>query len=199
MSTVLLTAGIIVAVSALAFVYYKRQQQHHSAKPEQAENIQEKSNSLEFPQNYGKNQLVLLVRDPEWLYAYWEITATVQSEFSRQFGELWNESQAMLRVYDITGGDQKQFIDINIQDYSNSWYLHVGKPNHTFFVDLGRLLPDGRFYCIARSNTVTTPSNCISDVIDPNWVPIEAIWNSLRAQELEVAFNSQEFLERMRD
>jgi hypothetical protein len=194
MSTFLLVTGIIVAVSTLTYVYYKKQQhQQRALKPE----IKEETHTakLEFPRNYGKSQLNLLVRDPDWLYAYWEITATVQSEFSRQFGDVWNTSRPMLRVYDITDDNKRTYYDIQIQDYADSWYIHVGRPNHTFFVDLGRVLPDGRFYCIARSNFVTTPSNRISDIIDPNWIPIEAIWNSLRVHELEGSLSSPELME----
>ena len=197
MSSVFLIAGILAAVLVFTSSYYKKQQRHQNAKPGYEER-RASSSSLEFPQNYGKNQLTLLVRDPEWLHAYWEITDEVQGEFSKQFGDLWNDSRAMLRIYDVTGGEQLLFKDIQIQDYAGSWYIHVGSSNHTFFVDLGRLLPDGRFYRIARSNSVTTPSNCISDVIDPNWVPIEAIWSSLSAQGLE-SLSSQELLERRSD
>lgn len=193
MSTLLLVTGIIVAVSTLTYVYYKQQHQHQAQKPDLAE--ENCSSGLEFPNNYGKNQLNLLVRDPEWLYAYWEITATVQSEFSRQYGDVWTASSPILRVYDITNEYKKAFYDIHIQDYADSWYLHVGRPNHTFFVDLGRLLPDGNFYCIARSNLVTTPSNHISDIIDPNWVPIEALWDSLKAYDLESSLSSPELME----
>ena len=28
----------------------------------------------EIPKEYGENRIVLLVRDPEWLHAYWEVT-----------------------------------------------------------------------------------------------------------------------------
>lgn len=194
MSTLLLVTGLIVAVSTLTYVYYKQHRhQHQAQKPDTTE--ENSSSKLEFPSSYGKSQLNLLVRDPEWLYAYWEITATVQSEFSRQYGDVWNESIPTLRVYDVTNEDESTFYDIQIQDYADSWYLHVGKPNHTFFVDLGRVLPDGSFYCIARSNVVTTPSNRISDIIDPNWIPVDAIWDSLQAYNLEGSLSSPELME----
>lgn len=194
MSTFLLVTGIVVAVSTLTFVLIKKQQQQQkNLKPDFAE-AKGTPSELEFPTSYGKNQVTLLVRDPDWLYAYWEITATAQSEFSKQYGDAWNISKPTLRVYDVTDADTKHY-DIQIQDYSNSWYIHVGKPNHTFFVDLGRVLPDGSFYCIARSNVVSTPSNSISDVIDPNWIPIEAIWNTLRSHQLEGSMSSPELME----
>ncbi|MGI6554215.1 MAG: DUF4912 domain-containing protein [Bacillota bacterium] len=184
MSTFLLVTGIIVAVSTLTFVYLRKQQrQKQNLKPEVTE--KKVIENLEFPISYGKNQVTLLVRDPDWLFAYWEITATTQSEFSKQFGNAWSISKPTLRIYDVTNGTPKIYYDIQIQDNAESWYIHVGKPNHSFFVDLGRVLPDGRFYCIARSNIVTTPTNRVSDIIDPNWLPNEAVWNALRAQELD--------------
>lgn len=190
MSTLLMVTGIVLAVFALTFVYLKKKQSHQpNLKPERSEKSNEKP---AFPENYGKSQLNLLVRDPYWLYAYWEITATVQTEFSKQFGDIWNSSKPLLRLYDITDNNNKVYYDIQIQDYADSWYIHTGRPNHTFFVDLGRVLPDGKFYCIARSNTVTAPSNHISHIIDPNWMPIDAIWNTLTPYE---GSSSQELVE----
>ncbi len=193
MSTFLLVTGLVVAVSTMTFVYLRKQHLQQNLKPEIAQ--EQQPVTLEFPVNYDKNQVNLLVRDPEWLYAYWEITATAQTDFSREFGDYWDISKPMLRVYDITDAEQRYYYDIQIQDYADSWYIHVGKPNHTFFVDMGRVLPNGNFYCIARSNWVTTPSNGISDVIDPNWIPVEAIWSTLKEYELEGTTSSPELLE----
>lgn len=193
MSTFLLVTGLVVAVSTATYVYLRKQQLQQNLKPEIASEDQHVT--LEFPVHYDKTQVNLLVRDPEWLYAYWEITATAQTDFSREFGNSWDISKPILRVYDVTGDEGSKYYDIQIQDYADSWYIHVGKPNHTFFVDVGRVLPNGSFYCIARSNWVTTPSNGISEVIDPNWIPVEAIWSALREYELEGTTSSLELLE----
>ena len=35
---------------------------------------------FELPAQYGQNKLVLLVRDPWWVYAYWEVTDSKRRE-----------------------------------------------------------------------------------------------------------------------
>ena len=43
-----------------------------------------KTPSGELPSAYGDNKIVLMVRDPWWLYAYWEISAAKHDEVKRQ-------------------------------------------------------------------------------------------------------------------
>jgi hypothetical protein len=132
----------------------------------------------ELPANYGTNEIVALVRDPYWIYAYWEISAATQNDLQHQ--HIWENSEPVLRVYDVTDNpDTGQYFDVSINDFTKSWYIPVGRPSHTYFIDLGRRLPGGDFISIARSNTVTTPHNQVSTIIDPLWPPIEAIWQSL--------------------
>jgi len=197
MATVAIIAGSILAILILALAFYAKRKQPQS-KPEAAVKTADEHSS--FPEKYGKDQIVVMVRDPEWLHAYWEITATKQAEFSQQFGDIWQSSNPVLRVYDIThSNSEENFYDISINDHANNWYIHVGKPDHTFFIDLGRVLPDGRFYRIARSNRVTTPRSSFSDKIDPNWPPNEAIWNIFRGQGMENIYSSLEMLEKRSD
>lgn len=178
MATIFTLAGIVIALAAITIVLMHSRNRQKQLKPE-PQPMPEKIEGS-FPGNYEKDHVVVLVRDPEWLFAYWETTATKQYEFSQEYGDLWQRSTPTLRVYDVTDNPQGDFFDITVDDFTNNWYIHVGKPNHTFFVDLGRILPDGRFYYIARSNTVTTPSNSFSDEIDPNWMPIGALWSSFK-------------------
>ncbi|MGQ9825903.1 MAG: DUF4912 domain-containing protein [Desulfotomaculales bacterium] len=140
----------------------------------------------DLPSSYGVDRLVLLARDPYWLYAYWEITATKQEEFSAAYGPFaWVSSQPVLRVYDVTatpGGEQKIniYADIGINEEADNWHINVGEPDHTFFVDLGRRLPDGRFIPLLRSNFVTTPRASLSERTDEEWMWIEGIYRSYR-------------------
>ncbi|NLO89133.1 MAG: DUF4912 domain-containing protein [Clostridia bacterium] len=182
---------LITLLTIITALYLTNKRRLPQRKPTISEKLPEEKNY--FPEQYGKDQIVVMVRDPEWLHAYWEITATKQFEFAQQFGDLWEESTPVLRVYDITHSQgENNYFDIPINNHANNWYIHVGKPNHTFFIDLGRILPDGRFYKIARSNYVTTPSNSISQEIDPNWVPIEAIWKTYYSHGLENIYSSLE-------
>lgn len=154
----------------------------------------------ELPSSYGVDRLVLLARDPYWLYAYWEITATKQEEFSAAYGPTaWVSSQPVLRVYDVTKtapGEQKVnlYMDIRINEEADNWHINVGEPDHTFFVDLGRRLPDGRFVPLLRSNIVTTPRASLSERTDEEWMWIEGIYRSYRYQ---FGYGSPMFAEEM--
>lgn len=140
---------------------------------------------LELPRSYGLDRLVLMVRDPHWLFAYWEISATKQDEFEMTFGRgAWSSSRPVLRIYEVagesfTGDNLINFTDIGIQEEADNWYINVGKANSTFCVDLGRVLPDGRFVTILRSNMVTTPRVSVSECLDEEWMWIEEIYNAL--------------------
>jgi len=139
---------------------------------------------MPLPSRYGVDRLVLLARDPNWLYAYWEISATKQVEFITKYGpEAWSSTRPVLRVYDITGVDfdgknALSYMDIRLSEEADSWYIEVGRPDHTFCVELGRMFNDGRFVALLRSNVVNTPRASISDRIDEEWMWLEGVYRS---------------------
>ncbi len=141
--------------------------------------------SPEIPRGYGTDRLVLMVRDPNWLFAYWEITAAKQEEFNKQFGEsAWRESRPVLRVYDVTGinfngSNHKHYMDFPINDFVDNWHIEVSRPDSTLFVDLGRVFPDGRFVTLLRSNIVHTPRMEVSSLYDEEWMWIEGIYRTI--------------------
>ena len=139
---------------------------------------------LPLPGCYGVDRLVLLARDPHWLYAYWEISATRQVEFATIYGpEAWSSTRPVLRVYDITGVDFNGknalgYIDIHLAEETDSWHIEVGRPDHTFCVELGRTFNDGRFIPLLRSNVVNTPRASLSDRFDEEWMWLEGLYRS---------------------
>ncbi|HNX68968.1 MAG TPA: DUF4912 domain-containing protein [Candidatus Omnitrophota bacterium] len=127
----------------------------------------------ELPDNYGDNQIYLLVRDPYWVYSYWEIQHDHQMKNLAKLGGSWDSVVSVLRVYDITDSKKAApFFDIVLQNMVKAWYLNV-QPNHSYVVELGLLHKDGRFICLARSNEVTTPRSGMSEVIDDQWMSVD--------------------------
>lgn len=129
----------------------------------------------ELPSGYGEDKITLLARDPRWVYAYWETTPFGLDRARREVGEEFNHARMALRVYDVTGikftgSNARGFFDISINEYANSWYIETAKAGRTFCVDLGYLLPSGRFVIIARSNAVYTPIEGPSSVTDEEWL-----------------------------
>jgi hypothetical protein len=127
----------------------------------------------ELPDNYGDNQIYLLVRDPYWIYSYWEIQEGHQQHHLAKLGGNWESVVSVLRVYDTTEKKKaSSFYDIVLQNMSRSWYINT-QPNRSYFVEIGLLHRDGRFICLARSNHVTTPRSGMSEIIDDQWMSID--------------------------
>lgn len=139
----------------------------------------------ELPRCYGEDRLALLARDPYWLFAYWEISATKQEEFSAKYGpEAWRTSRPVLRLYDVTGiefqgNNANTYVDIAVNDEADNWYIEVGQPCRTFCVDLGRVLNTGQFVTLLRSNLASTPRASLSECFDEEWMWLEGIYQSL--------------------
>ncbi len=138
---------------------------------------------LDLPPRYGEDKIVLMARDPNWLFAYWEITAAKQEEQGIE-PKTWQASCPVLRVYDVTdvefnGTNANSFVDIPITEEADRWHIQVGQPNRSFCVELGRVLPGGSFIGLLRSNIVTTPRASLSEAIDEEWMWIEGIYRSM--------------------
>jgi hypothetical protein len=133
----------------------------------------------DLPAGYGKDRIVVMVRDPYWLHAYWELTRHAIQRAEAALGQEWHTARPILRLLDVssngtTNTSESTLRDIDIHGGCNNWYIEVGNPPRSFRVDIGYLSRSGKFYVLARSNVVTTPRAGVSDVIDENWADIDA-------------------------
>lgn len=126
----------------------------------------------ELPERYGDNHIYLMVRDPHWVFAYWEIQRDHQERVLGQLGGSWDEVRSILRVYDTTNPTGSSFFDVTLQNVAASWYIQV-EPNRRYVVEIGLLHEDGRFLPLARSNEVLTPRAGMSEVVDEEWMGID--------------------------
>ena len=135
----------------------------------------------ELPQRYGSTQIVLMVRDPYWIHAYWEIAEDISDMVTTALGpEGWLTSRKALRVHDVTnvefdGNNSHRSVNIDIGEHATNWYINVDRPNRSYCAELGLIGHDGRFICLSRSNTVRTPRAGVSEVVDEEWMTISAI------------------------
>jgi hypothetical protein len=133
----------------------------------------------DLPAGYGKDRIVVMVRDPYWLHSYWELTRHAIGRAEAALGQEWHNAKPILRLLDVSSQDttstaESILRDIEIHGGCNNWYIDVGSPPRSFRVDIGYLARSGRFYVLARSNVVTTPRAGVSDVIDENWADIDS-------------------------
>lgn len=119
-----------------------------------------------IPATYGVDRLVLMPKDPHWLFSYWEITSSLNDTMRATYGDLWEQGRMVLRLFDLDSGNSH---DIHIDIVTDTWYLPVDNADQLYRVELGRLLADGTFVSLLHSNTVRTPRDSISSVIDSHW------------------------------
>jgi len=135
----------------------------------------------DLPGGYGQDRLVLMVRDPYWLHAYWEITDDTINLAKSELGPEHEGSASILRIYEIEGGEPRRAFDIRLDGNASNWYINVGKPGACFCVDIGILTHSGRFYSLARSNTVTMPPIGMSNVVDEKWMSLQEEYERMYA------------------
>jgi hypothetical protein len=120
-----------------------------------------------------------MVRDPHWIFCYWEVTPERYGALERLFGADWPDCTTILRVFDRSA-EQETFFDITISGDARTWYLNV-QPERRYQVAIGVRGPDGRFEQIAISNVIDTPRDSISDVIDDRWMVPEEVFERIFA------------------
>ena len=131
-----------------------------------------------MPNGYSKDRIVVMVRDPYWLHVYWELTHQSVQRAEAALGQDWHGAKPILRVCDVTAHDTTSTAeaiikDIQIHGGCNNWYVEVPQPPKAYRIDIGYLSKRGQFYCLARSNVVTTPKAGSSDVVDENWSELD--------------------------
>jgi len=129
-----------------------------------------------LPENYGETRIVLLPRDPNWMFTYWEITEQSAKDIKNKYGEnIFVTAQSIIRMNEINAQNLQpiRFVDIAVSLDARNWYLRSDKQGTSWFVELGLKTADGRFILIAKSNLVTLPMGSVSDILDEKWVSIK--------------------------
>lgn len=128
----------------------------------------------QLPERYHQDRLTLMVRDPWWIFAYWEVTEGRETYVMNQLRrEGLSREKTVIRVYDITDTTIEKahsFFDIELHFIANNWYIDVGKPGRSWIAEVGIRAHGGRFFPLVRSNVVKTPPHGISDVLDEEWM-----------------------------
>ena len=130
----------------------------------------------ELPKNYGDTKIVAMVRDPHWIFVYWEINQE-KKQILTQMGV--DMQRLILRAYDITGivfdgFNANSFFDTDAGNSADNWYLQLPTSGRTWCVDLGAIAKNGDFVLIARSNAVITPRDIPSVYVEKEADPQSA-------------------------
>jgi hypothetical protein len=126
---------------------------------------------------HAKDRLVVMVRDPYWLHAYWELGRKSIERAKVALGQYWHAARPVLRVYEVlrdgtTTATRQQIRDVEIHGGVSNWYIDVHNPPQSYQLDIGYLATGGRFFCLARSNVVSTPQAAAGNTFDKNWADV---------------------------
>lgn len=120
-----------------------------------------------------RDRLVVMVRDSYWLHAYWEIATQSVDRAMSALGQHWHSSRPVLRVFRVASdGGSKLLRVVDIHGGVSNWYVDVDEPPSVFRLEIGYQAAGGEFYCLARSNKVTTPAPGSADAVDSNWADV---------------------------
>ncbi len=127
----------------------------------------------DLPSGYGESRIVLLPRDPQWAYAYWDIPNEHKQELRNQGGR-----RLALRFYDVTNIDINSQSPHSLQQYdcgemSREWYLPVPVSDREYTVEVGYVCDDGRWLMLSRSAPIRIPPVYPSDWIEDQFVTID--------------------------
>ncbi len=186
---ILIGAPAVQVVSSIDDVLLSPQERIEDAKYYIAEHEQDKGIELEdireLPQYYGDNKVVLMVRDPWWIFSYWELQPGFVEEKRHIIPpDKRQDASFVMRVYDISyidfnGTNAHYFFDITIPYGAEKWYINVNAPGRTWIAEMGWVSRDGSFYPIIRSNAVSTPLDGPSWITDEEWAVPEELFSKL--------------------
>ena len=85
---------------------------------------------------YNETIVKILYQSPETLFVYWDIADSDRENYIKQYGEnFFNITRPVLIVHNDTMGYS---FEIPINDFANSWYLHINDSKCNYRIELGR-------------------------------------------------------------
>ncbi len=119
------------------------------------------------------NRLVLLVKEPTTIFAYWEVDELHKRLISEHFTSDWIKLPHILRVHDVTdilfdGYNAHDSKWMQVDADCDRYYIQGVQAGRRYLVDFGTKTWHGEFFCILRSNVVETPPVASGGAYEPS-------------------------------
>lgn len=120
----------------------------------------------DLPYRYNQTIVKILSQTPQMLFVYWDISDEDRKAFEEQYGnDFFSETKPVLIVHNET---LNYSFEIEINDFANSWYLHVNDADCKYVVELGRKplrhisnTLNQNYIFVSSSNEMKSPNNHI--------------------------------------
>ena len=90
----------------------------------------------DLPYRYNETVVKVLYQTPDTLFVYWDIADSDRENYIKQYGEnFFNITRPVLIVHNDS---MNYSFEIPINDFTNSWYLHINDSKCNYKVELGR-------------------------------------------------------------
>lgn len=121
----------------------------------------------DLPYRYNQTVIKILAQTPHALFIYWDISDADRQDMIKKYGEnFFNETKPILLVHNKTLNSS---FEIEIDDFTNSWYLRTPTSDCVFNIELGRkkitndnkinFTNNSNILHIVDSNTIESPND----------------------------------------
>ena len=137
----------------------------------------------DLPYRYNQTVVKVLAQTPNNLFIYWDISDEDRENLKKQYGENFFETTyPVLIVYNDT---LNYSFEVSINDFANSWYLHVNDSKSDYRIELGRRPID---YYKFNENVKTVNNKITNDI---NYIHISTS-NEIESPNDRILFNKEQ-------
>ncbi len=125
--------------------------------------VSRKEENFPIPDRYNETKIVLMLRDPQWAFTYWDIS---DAEKEALQNDMFFEGY-FLRVYEHSAPvfypeSADAYFDIPVSDSDNRWYINLIHGGKWFSVGLFAVVHTHEKH-LAQSNMVKSPRSYIAE------------------------------------
>lgn len=119
----------------------------------------------DLPEKYNQTVVKILAQTPKTLFIYWEISDSDIEKYKKQYGENFFETTKPVLI--IHNDNLNYSFEVEINDFANSWYLHINDSKSNYRIELGRRPINSNtqiksdYVYITSSNKIESPNDHI--------------------------------------
>lgn len=110
----------------------------------------------DLPAAYGQDKLVLMAKDPEWLFTYWEMTPECVSKGWQERAHGHQYQEALKLSWQPQGLFEPNYVFLPVEFTARKWYVAIpGDAPRSYRVEIGWLGENGHFVSLLQSEPMT--------------------------------------------